>query len=109
MGFSKTIYKNEIVFIIDEKIVDDSLIKKILKEIKPQQKVGLNMKKVESVNSKYLLKGLIENKFKLFNLKNEIIMYLAIILKDGFLKSYMNIDDFKNNKRELFRRKLYIV
>ena len=70
MGFSKQFTENEIVFIINDKILNDSLVKKIVKNIKP---------------------------------------YLSLILKNGKLHSYMNFNDFKNNKRELIRRRFIVL
>ena len=66
-------------------------------------------KNVESVNSPLLIKCLIENKIKLYNLQSELLTYFAIILKNGFLKSYMNFADFSENKRELVKRHFLVA
>ena len=109
MDFYKTIYKHEIVFTINEKTINDSLVEKIISETKQNQKIGIDMKNVESVNSQLFTDYLLQNKFRLFNPKSEILVYLAIILKDGFLKSHINYKDFSQNKRELIRRKFIIA
>lgn len=109
MGIYKTIYKNKIVFLINEKIVDDILIRKILSQISSDKKIGIDMKKVETVNSPLLIKCLIENKIKLYNLQSELLTYFAIILKSGFLKSFMNFADFSENKRELVKRHFLVA
>ena len=67
------------------------------------------MKNVQTIKSKKFIISLLENKFKLFNLKNEILTYLSIILKDGYLKSYINKNDFIKNKRELIKRRFLVA
>ena len=109
MQFFKTIYKKEIVFVINEKIIDDFLACQIISQISSKKRVGLDMSQVESVDSPILIDYLLKNKIKLFNLKSELLTYFALILKDGFLKSYVNFSDFKNNKRELIKRHLLIA
>ncbi|MBQ4647485.1 MAG: hypothetical protein IJB79_09075 [Candidatus Gastranaerophilales bacterium] len=109
MRFFKTIYKNEIVFVINEKIVDDSLAHEIISEISSNKRAGLDMSKVQNINSPILIEYLLNNKIKLFNLQSELIAYFALILKDGFLKTYMNFSDFKDNKRELIKRRFLIA
>lgn len=109
MRFSKTIYENEIVFIIGDKKVDDFLACQIISQIPPKKKAGLDMSKVENVDSPILIDYLLKNKIKLFNLKSEVLAYFSIILKSGFLKSYINFSDFKNNKRELIKRNFLIA
>ena len=109
MRFLKTIYKNEIVFIINEKVFDDDLACQILSQASSTKKIGLDINKVENMNSPILIKNLLNNKIKLLNPKSEILAYLALILKDGFLKSYINYSDFKYNKRELIKRNFLIA
>lgn len=109
MGFSKQFTENEIVFIINDKILNDSLVKKIVKNIKPNFKIGLDMKNVVTLNSALFVKYLNCEKYKLYNLKSEVITYLSLILKNGKLHSYMNFNDFKNNKRELIRRRFIVL
>ena len=109
MQFFKTIYKKEIVFVINEKIIDDSLTCQIISQIPSNKKVGLDMKNVLNINSPILIKYLLNNKIKLFNPRSEVLVYLSLILKDGFLKSYIDFSDFKNNKRELIKRHFLIA
>ncbi len=109
MDFIETIQNKEIVFVINKKIIDDDFCNKIIDKIQDGKKIGLNMEKVQNICSKKFISYLIEDKFKLFNLQSEVLAYLAIILKDGFLKSYMNYEDFKKNKRELIKRHFLIT
>ena len=105
----KTIQKKEIVFVIDDKIIDDNLACQIIKLIYPKKRIGLDMSKVESINSPILIEYLLNNKIKLFNLQSEVLAYFSLIFKDGSLKSYMNYSDFKNNKRELIKRNFLVA
>ena len=109
MRFFKQFINNEIVYIINDDIIKDSLIKNIVEDIKPDCKIGLDMKYVKSLNSFLFIKYLNENKYKLYNLQNDVLTYLSLVIKDGKLKSYMNFKDFKNNKRELIRRRFTIA
>ena len=109
MSFLKAIHKKEIVFIINQKTVDDVLVKKIIETTSSNKKIGLDMQNVETINSSLLIEYLIQNKIKLFNPKSEILAYLSLVLKDGFLKSYINFSDFSNNKRELIKRHFLIA
>ena len=109
MRFFKTIYKKEIVFVINEKIIDDSLACQIISQIPSKKRIGLDMSQVENVNSAILIDCLLKNKIKLFNLKSEVLAYFALILKDGFLKSYINYSDFSQNKRELIKRHFLVA
>jgi len=105
----KTINKKEIVFVIDDKKIDDNLACQIIKFIHPKKRVGLDMSKVENIDSPILIEYLLKNKIKLFNLQSEVLAYFALIFKDGFLKSYINYSDFKNNKRELIKRNFLVA
>ena len=67
------------------------------------------MSMVQNINSPLLVEYLLQNKIKLFNLQSEVLTYFAIILKDGFLKSFINYSDFKNNKRELIKRNFLVA
>lgn len=109
MPFLKKTTKHEIIFKINNEYLDDFLIKEILSENLASKKVGLDMSNVQNVNSPLLIKCLIENKIKLFNLKSEVLTYFALILKDGFLKSYINYSDFSENKRELVKRHFLVA
>ncbi len=109
MNFVETIQNKEIVLIINKKIIDDKFCNKILNKIQNNKKVGLDMKKVQNICSKKFILCLLENKFKLFNLQSEVLAYLAIILKDGFLKSHISYEDFNKNKRELVKRHFVVI
>ena len=109
MNFFKTIYKKEIVFIINEKVIDDNLACQIISQVSPIKKIGLDVSNVENINSPILIENLLNNKIKLLNPKSEVLAYLALILKDGFLKSYINYSDFKCNKRELIKRNFLVA
>jgi hypothetical protein len=109
MQFFKTIHKNELVFVINEKKVDDILACQIISQIPLKKRVGLDMSQVLDIDSPILIDYLLQNKIKLFNLKSEVLAYLSLILKDGFLKSYINYSDFSQDKRELIKRKFLIA
>ena len=109
MCFNQTIYEKEVVFLINENFVDDMLAHEIIKNIPSNKKIGLDMINVQNVNSPILIKYLLENKIKLFNLQSEVLTYFSLILKDGFLKSYINYSDFSENKRELIKRRFLIT
>ena len=109
MQFFKTIYKKEIVFIINKKNVDDDLVCQIISQIPSKKRVGIDMSQVDNVNSPILIKYLLKDKIKLFNLKSEVLSYFALILKDGFLKSYINFSDFSLDKRELIKRHFFVA
>ena len=109
MTLQKTICNNKIVFNIDQNFVDDILVQEILEKVEKNKTIGINMQNVQNINSPLFLECLIKNKFKLFNLQSEILAYLAISLKDGFLKSYASYSDFSDNKRELFKRRFLVA
>lgn len=109
MKFNKKITHNEMIFIINEGVVDDNICTSIVSEILPRKKTGIDMRHVYKIEGNDFIKYLLQNKYKLFNLRNEVLTYLAIVLKDGLLKSFMNIDDFCENKRELIKRKFLVV
>ncbi len=109
MGFLKQFIENKIVYIISEEIVDDTLIDSIAEDINLKHKVCIDMKNVKSLNSPKFIKYLNSNMYKLCNLQNEVLTYLAIVIKDGKLKSYMNFNDFKDDKRELIRRRFVLT
>ena len=100
--------KNKTVIFIENRIIDDNITKYILNSSK-NKKLGLDMSNVESINSKLFIKSLLSDKFKLFNLQNEILTYLSLVLKGGDLKSYINKTDFMEEKRGLIRRKFFIA
>ncbi len=99
--------KKTIIF-IKNKIINDKIILDILAQFK-NKKLGLDMSCVESINSNLFIKSLLSNKFKLFNLKSEVLSYLSLVLKENNLRSYMNEFDFQEEKRELTRRKFFIA
>ena len=109
MTVRKTIYNDKIVFDINKNFVDDILMQKIIENIDENKLNGIDMKNVLNINSPLLIKILLENKIKLFNLQSEVLAYLALTLKDGFLKSYVNYSDFANNKRELIKRRFLVA
>ena len=90
-------------------MVDDDLVREILKNSPYKKRIGLDMTNVENVSSPLLIEYLLKNKIKLFNLHSELLTYFAIILKNGFLKSYMNCSDFSENKRELVKRHFLVA
>ena len=109
MSFLKSNCKSETIYFINEEIISDDLISEIALSCKKEKKVGLDMKNVKAIQSSTFIKFLLEDRFKLFNLQSEVLAYLALILKDGFLKSYVNYQDFSENKRELIKRKFLIA
>ena len=109
MNFYKQFMKNEIDYVINDEIIDDSLIENIVRNINSKYKIGFDMKNVKTLNSSLFLKYLKNNKYKLYNITNEVLTYLSLVIKDGKLNSYMNFKDFKNNKRELIRRKFSLI
>lgn len=109
MDFLKTTHKNKIILTINKSKIDDDIVDNILKATKNHQTIGLDMKNVITINSKKFINLLLTNKFKLFNLQSEILMYISIILKEGSLKSYINKNDFIENKRELIKRRFLVA
>ncbi len=109
MNIQKTIYDNEIVFFVNEEMIDDSIAEQIISIQDTNKKIALDLKKVKSIKSDYFLNCLIEDKFKLFNIQSEVLLYLGLTLKSGFLNSYLNYDDFHNNKREFIKRRFKLV
>ena len=100
--------KNKTIIFIKNKIINDKTTLDVLSKSK-NKKLGLDMSCVETINSNLFVESLLLNKFKLFNLKNEVLIYLSLILKENNLKSYVNEFDFQENKRELVRRKFFIA
>lgn len=109
MGFLKQFIENKIVYVISDEIIEDSLIDSIVNDIKQKHKVCLDMKNVKSLHSSKFIQYLNNNMYKLYNLQNEVLTYLSIVIKDGKLKSYMNFEDFKDDKRELIRRRFIVT
>lgn len=109
MSFFRKNYKNETIFVINDEVIDDCCIAEIISEVSLNKKIGIDMKNVKNINSQHFVEYLLLNKIKLFNLKSEVLAYLSLILKDGFLKSYINYSDFSENKRELMRRKFFVA
>ena len=105
----KQIQKKEIVLIVDEISIDDVLVDRILNFSSSFRKIGLDMKNVKTISSEKFISSLLKNKFRLFNLQSEVLAYLAIVLKDGFLKSHINKIDFHENKRELVKRSFLVA
>ena len=109
MGFFRQFINKEIVYVINDEIIKDALIEKIVNDIKPNYKIGLDMKNVKTLDSVIFIKYLKENRYKLYNLQNDVLTYLALILQDGKLKSYMSFEDFKFDKHELIKRNFKIA
>lgn len=109
MDFSKEIFKDEVIYYINSEIIDEKLTDEIISAINPKLKTGLDMTNVSSITSRKFIKYLSEDKFKLFNIKSELLSFVSIVLKDNFLKTYMNKSDFIYDKRELIKRKFYVV
>ena len=109
MEFLELNKKNCKIILINQEVVDDFLCEKILLSYKKNEKLGLDMKNVKCVKGFSFVKNLLENNFKLFNLKDELLVYLSIALKNGSLKSYLNKNDFLENKRELIKRSFLIA
>lgn len=108
-SFTKSINKKDIIFCIQDSVLSDKTIQKILACNLSGKRIALDMKKVDSINSELFLDCLKNKKFKLFNLSTELLVYLSLIFKNGFLHSFMNYADFSLNKRELFKRRLSVV
>ena len=96
--------KKEIVFMVNNSIIYDNIVHEIIKHSSSKKRIGLDMSKVESIQSKKFMKYLKENKFELFNLKNELLAYLSLVFDGGFLKTFTNKQDFIENKREFLIR-----
>lgn len=109
MEFFRAIYKKEIVFFIYKEVLDDALVEKILSYKGLSKRIGLDMKNVRAIDSKLFFECVLKNKFKLFNLNSEILAYLSLILNGGSLRSYISYEDFRLDKRELFRRNLKFI
>ena len=109
MQIKQIVQKKEIVLIVDEASIDDVLTAKILKFSSSFKRIGLDMKNVKTISSEKFISSLLENKIRLFNLQSEVLAYLAIVLKDGFLKSHISINDFHENKRELVKRSFLVA
>ena len=60
MQFFKTIYKKEIVFVINEKIIDDTLACQIISQIPSKKRIGLDMSQVDNINSPILIDYLLK-------------------------------------------------
>ena len=82
---------------------------KLCPKFHPKKRAGLDLTNVQNIQSPLLIEYLLNNKIKLFNLQSEVLTYFALILKDGFLKSYVNYFDFKNKKRELVKRHFLVA
>lgn len=102
-------YKNAVIFSIKEDIISDKLSLEIIKNIDLSKRTGLDMKYVKSIQSKKFIQFLSNKKFFLFNLTSELLCYLNIILKESKKKTFMNKQDFLENKRELTIRKFTLI
>ena len=109
MVFLEKIRKNEAILFVENEIIDDKVAQEILVLCNQNKLVAIDMVNVKTINSKLFIECLIENKFKLFNSQSEVLAYLAIILKDGFLKTHLNYQDSKENKREFVKRRFLVA
>lgn len=109
MVLLEKIRNKEIILFVENSIIDDKVAEEILVLCKQNKRVAIDMINVKTINSRLFVNSLIENKFKLFNSQNEILVYLALILKDGFLKTHLNYQDFKENKREFIKRHFLVA
>ena len=80
----------------------------LLKKIDCKEYIALDMSNVEEIRSFVFIEALQKNKFRLINVQTEVLTYLSLVLKNGFLKTYINKEDLLNNKRELLRRRFLI-
>ncbi len=101
--------KNKTIFLINCEIIDQNFMTEIEKHIKPDSKIGLDMKNVKTIKSNKFIEFLLKDKFKLFNLKNEVLIYLFLIMKNGFLKTYLSENDFRFEKREFIKRRFQVA
>lgn len=105
---SKSAFEDNI-FTIEAKVINDSVVEELLALKTKSRVLGLDMKNVASIKSQKFINYLLKNKVKLINPDSEVLTYLAIIIKDGFLKTHINFNDFKENKRELVKRRFLIA
>ncbi len=101
--------KNAVIFLINCEIIDDYFMTDFEKNINSSDRIGLDMKNVKTIKSFKFIKLLGLNKFKLFNLSSEMLAFIMLISKGGYLKAYVNEQDFNQNKREFIKRKFLIV
>lgn len=109
MFFSEIEGKKEIIFTINSSTINDETVNRIFDLGIISKKIGINMQNVSCIKSGKFIKCLLENKFRLYNLQNDVLVYLAIIMKDGFLKSHMSYEDLSENKRELVKRHFLVA
>lgn len=101
--------KNKTIFSINCEIIDENFMTIFNHAAESFSNVGVDMKNVKTVKSKKFIELLASNKFKLFNLQNEILIYLLLIMDNGFLKSYLNESDFHLDKREFVKRRFLVA
>ena len=101
--------ENATIFQINCETIDDNFMTVLNSKINLFSNIGLDMKNVKSINSKKFIESILNNKFKLFNLKNEVLIYLSLVIKNGYLKAFLNEQDFKENKREFIKRNFKIA
>lgn len=101
--------KNKTIFSINCEIIDENFMTSLYSTVNSFSNIGLDMKKVKTIKSKKFIELLLSNKFKLFNLQNDILTYLLLIMDNGFLKSYLNESDFHLDKREFIKRRFLVV
>ena len=101
--------KENLIFILNSATIDDSYFDAISNNFIRNKNIAFDMKQVRSITSKKFIKALLNKEIKLFNLKNEILVYLSIIIKNGPLNSYLCKKDFKVNKHEFIKRNFLIA
>jgi len=94
---------------VKNKIIDEANFSSLIRFFNPNKIMLLNLENVETINSRLFIECLSKRKIALFNAKCEVLVYLSIVLKSNFLNSYIRIDDFKNKKYELIKRKFKIA
>ena len=88
--------KKEAFFCVENKVIDDFVTIELLEKLEQKEFLALDMACVEEVKSSKFIEALLENKFRMVNLQVEVLAYLSLILKDGFLKTYINKNDLIN-------------
>ena len=101
-------YKNYKIFTINFEIIDEKNFKNLIKNFNCS-KILINMKNVKTINSPLFVELLRKDVFKMYNVSNEVLIYLSLILKSGKLNTYLYVEDFLQNKNELIRRKFYVA
>lgn len=97
------------IFIINSEIIDDEVFSILKSKFHKNKKIGFDMSKVSTIDSELFLESLFNKEFKLYNLQNEMLLYLSVITKNGHLNSYLCKNDFKESKREFIKRRFLVA